>query len=395
MLPPDPLDDELAHHREQLKHERLAQGDSPADAEAYARRRLGNTLCIQEEVRAVHPLATLETLLRHVRFASRSFLRHGGSYLLATALLALGIGLSVAMFSLVEAVVFAPLPYPQQQNIHLVWKYDTQTAAHVVGELAYPELADLRANANEIAKVALIPAALYGNGRVIQTGTQDPVQIEACPTTADLFQVLGIAPALGRDFVPSDEAAGAAPVVILSHAVWREHFNANPQVIGQAIRLNGVGHTVIGVMPPTVDFPRGTGLWLPLRADARRGTTWLLAVVRTPPGVSRQALHAAAERTFQLQVADHLKEYSRSQHAVVTPLAEYLTGSSRPQLLLALIASVLLLLSACVSASNLFLSRSFVRRREVATRTALGASTLQILAQFTVEGLLAATLATA
>lgn len=395
MLPPDPIDDELAYHREQLKQERLAQGDSATEADAYARRRLGNVSRIQEDVRSVHPLAALDTLVRHVRFAARSFLRHGGAYLLATAILALGIGLSVAMFSLVEAVVFAPLPFPQQQNIHLVWKFNTQTAAHVVGELAYPELADLRANTNEIAKVALFPAALYGNGRVIQTGSQDPVQIEACPTTADLFQVLGVAPALGRDFVDADGAPGSAPVVILAHAVWREHFNAHPQMIGQAIRLNGVGHTVIGVMPPTVDFPRGTGLWLPLRADARRGFTWLQAVVRTQPGVSRQALHAAMERTFQVQVADHLKDYSHTQHAVVTPLAEYLTGSSRPQLLVALIASVLLLLSACVSASNLFLSRSFARRREVATRTALGASTFQILAQFTVEGLLAATLATA
>gem|GEM_PF-2089796 len=395
MLPPDPIDDELAYHREQIKQQRLAQGDSPTAADAYARRRLGNSLRIQEDVRSVHPLSALDTLFRHVRFAGRSFLRHGGAYLLATAILALGIGLSVAMFSLVEAVVFAPLPYPQQKNIHLVWKYDTQTATHVVGELAYPELADLCANPNEIAKVALIPAALCGNGRVLQTGTNDPVQIESCPTTADLFQVLGIAPALGRDFTAADEAAGAAPVVILAHQVWRERFNANSQVIGQAIRLNGVGHTIIGVMPPTVDFPRGTGLWLPLRADARRGATWLLAVVRTPPNVSPQALQAATERTFQVQVADHLNQCSRTQHAVVTPLPEYLTGSSRPQLLLALIASVLLLFSACVSASNLFLSRSLVRRKEVATRTALGASTFQILAPFTVEGLLAATIATA
>ena len=139
MLPPDPIDDELAYHREQIKQQRLAQGDSPTAADAYARRRLGNSLRIQEDVRSVHPLSALDTLFRHVRFAGRSFLRHGGAYLLATAILALGIGLSVAMFSLVEAVVFAPLPYPQQKNIHLVWKYDTQTATHVVGELAYPE----------------------------------------------------------------------------------------------------------------------------------------------------------------------------------------------------------------------------------------------------------------
>ena len=386
----DPIHDELDFHFAQLKQERLAAGDSEAQATFYARRKLGNNLRIEEDVRDLSLYHRGEAMLRRARFALRSYRpsHHGHAYLLATGILALGIGLSVAMFSLVHAVVLSPLPFRAQEAVHLVWKTDTQTKEQMVGELAYPELADLRSNP-EIESVALIPAALYGNGRVIQTGTDEPVQIESCPTTADLFKVLGVTPALGRDFTEHDEA-----VIILSDHVWRAHFGASRSVIGTITRLNSIGHTIIGVMPPEVDFPRGVGLWVPLRPYTNRGMTWLQAVVRAKPGVSRQQLLASTERTFQNQIKDHLKFYSVTQHAVVTPIADFLTGSSKAQLLLSLSASLLLLLSAGVSASNLFLSRTLARRREVATRMSLGASRGQILGQFAIEAFIAAALAT-
>ena len=251
----------------------------------------------------------------------------------------------------------------------------------------------MRANIPDLEHVALIPAALYGNGRVLQAGTQDPVQIETCPTTADLFRVLKTKPELGRDFETRDEDPGAAPVVALSDPVWREHFNARRDVVGQIVRLNGIGHTIIAVMPPEMNFPKGVGLWVPLKTDLRRGATWLIAVGRTKPGTAAK-LQQAADRTFQRQYSAYPNEYTPSQRGVVTPLPEYLTGASRSQLIISLAASLLLLLSACVSASNLFLSRTMVRRREVATRVSLGATRGQILGQFSVEALLASTVAT-
>ncbi|MBY0505169.1 MAG: ABC transporter permease [Bryobacteraceae bacterium] len=383
----DPIDDELAFHFEQLKQERLAAGDSEAEALRYAQRRLGNRLGIEEEVRDLGWFHRLETVVRHARFAWRSYRHHAGAYGLATAILAVGIGLSVAMFSLVQAVVLSPLPFPGQENVHLIWKIDTQLKQNVVGELAYPELADLQANP-AIEKVALIPAALYGNGRVLQRSGQEPVQIEGCPTTPDLFRVLGVKPALGRDFAADDRR-----VVILSDRVWRAHFSARPSVIGEAVNLNGVAHTVIGVMAAAVDFPRGAGLWVPINPDPNRGLTYLQAVARVRPGQSPNALRAAVDTTFRAQIADHLNEYSATQRGVVTPLADFLTGSSKLQLLVSLFASGLLLLSAAVSAGNLFLSRTLTRRREVATRVALGASRGQVLAQFAAEAGLAAGLA--
>ena len=390
----DPIDEELKFHFEALKQERLEAGDSLVEATRFARLRLGQVTSVEEEVRHMSWLHRMEMLVREVRFAVRSYGRHGGAYIWASVILAVGIGLSVAMFSLVEAVLLKPLPFPRQDDVHLIWKTDLQVNEQLVGELAFPELDDLRTNIPGLESVALIPAALYGNGRVLQTGTQDPVQIETCPTTAELFRVLKVAPALGRDFEKADEDPGAAPVVILSDPVWRTQFNARRDAVGKIVRLNGIGHTIIGVMAPEVDFPRGAGLWVPLRTELRRGATWLVAVARVKPGQSRDALQRSADRTFQIQATAFPKVYTASQRAVVLPLAEYLTGTSKQQLLVSLAASLLLLVSACVSASNLFLSRTLVRRREVATRVALGASRYQILTQFTTEALVAATAAT-
>ncbi|HEY3741139.1 MAG TPA: ABC transporter permease [Bryobacteraceae bacterium] len=337
---------------------------------------------------------TLDHFARDTRFALRSFAHYGGSYIGATSILAIGIGLSVAMFSLVEAVLLNPLPFPDQNDVHMIWKTDLHSNDHLVGELAFPELADFRANIPNLEHVALIPAALYGNGRVLETAGHDPVQFETCPTTADLFKVLKVAPVLGRDFETSDQDPGAAPVVILSDRVWREQFGSRRDAVGQLVRLNGIGHTIIGVMSPAVDFPRGAGLWVPLKTELRRGATWLIAVARMKPGITRDSVQQAADRTFELQASEFPKEYTPTQRAIVTPIAEYLTGSSKPQLLVSLFASLLLLISACVSSSNLFLSRTLVRRREVATRVAMGASRSRILSQFATEAFIAAAAAT-
>ena len=390
----DPIDDELKFHFEALKQERIEAGDSEVEAARFARFRLGQRVSIEEEVRSMSWMHRLEMMIRDARFAIRSFGRHGGAYVWATVILAVGVGLSVAMFSLVEAVLLNPLPFPDQAQVHFVWKTDLQINEQLVGEMAFPELGDMRLNIPDLEAVALIPAALYGNGRVLQTGTQEPVQIETCPTSAELFKVLKVTPVLGRDFAASDEDPGAAPVVILSDPVWRSQFGARHDVVGQMVRLNGVGHTIVGVMSADMNFPRGAGLWVPLGRDLRRGATWLVAVARLKPGASREALQRAADRTFQIQASSFPKEYTASQRAVVTPLAEFLTGTSKGQLLVSMAASLLLLLSACVSASNLFLSRTLVRRREVATRVSLGASRGQILAQFGVEAFVAAAAAT-
>ena len=179
--------------------------------------------------------------------------------MLATAILSVGIALSVAVFSLVDAVVLAPLPFAEQERVHMIWKTDPLNQPHLVGEMAYPELADLQATMPELEHVALFPAAPYGNGRVLQTGVGDPIQLESCPATPDFFRALGVRPVMGRGFEVRDAGAGAAPVVVLSDRVWRRAVRARADVINQQVRLNGRAHTIVGVMPRSFDFPRGMG----------------------------------------------------------------------------------------------------------------------------------------
>src|SRR5580658_3799686 len=204
----------------------------------------------------------VDTWARHLRLAGRTLLRNKAAYLFAVAILALGIGMSVAMFSLVDAVLLRPLPFPKQESIQVIWKVDPLAGSHVE-ELAYPELRDLQESILDFESVAVMPTSLYGYARVLQIGKAEPVQIESTPVSHDFFRVLGVSPLLGRDFTSADERVGAPPVVILSNSVWRHQLGADPTMIGRMIRLNGQGHTVIGVMPPGAEFPRGAGLWVP------------------------------------------------------------------------------------------------------------------------------------
>src|SRR5580698_5325821 len=186
-----------------------------------------------------------DTWARHLRLAARTLLRNKAAYLFAVAILALGIGMSVAMISLVDAVLLRPLPFPRQESIQVIWKVDPLAGTHVE-ELAYPELGDLQRNIQDFEYVAVMPTSLYGYGKVLQTGKAEPVQIESAPVSHDFFRVLGVSPVLGRAFTSSDERVGAPPVVVLSQRVWRNELGSDPRIVGRIVRLNGQGYSVIG-----------------------------------------------------------------------------------------------------------------------------------------------------
>ncbi len=335
-------------------------------------------------------------MIRHVRHAVRTLSRNKAAYLGAATILALGIGMSVAMFSLVNAVLLRPLPFPKQESIQVIWKVDPLAGSHVE-ELAYPELRDLQESIPDFQYVAVMPTSLYGYARVLQTGKAEPVQIESAPVSHDFFRVLGVSSVLGRDFTSSDERVGAPPVVVISDRVWRNQLGGDPKIMGRIIRLNGQGTTVIGVMAPGVEFPRGAGLWIPLGVEReivdQRGATFLQAIARTKPGVSRGRIAVQVDALFRRLAVDHPEAYTRSQRGVVTPLVEYWTGSARLHLWIMLGASLLLLMASIISSSNLLLSRTLSRRSEIATRLALGARRGQILAQLGLEGTLVAIVA--
>jgi putative ABC transport system permease protein len=331
-------------------------------------------------------------MIEYLLAACRTLSRRRGAYLFPVAILALGTGMSVAMFSLVDAVLLRPLPFPHQDAIQVIWKKDPPAGMHVE-ELAYPELRDLQENIHDFQYVALMPTSLYGYGRVLRTAKGEPVQIEGAPVSHDFFRVLGVSPALGRDFAASDEQVGAPPVVMLSDRVWREQLGADPHIAGRMITLNGQGHTVIGVMARGVEFPRGAGLWIPLGVDRRvvesRRATFLQAIARTRPGVPAAGISGQVNALFTRLARDHPDAYSPSQQGVVTPLFAYWTGSARLHLWIMLAASCLLLAAALISAGNLFLSRAIARRQEIATRIAIGAGRAHIVGLFAAEGAIA------
>ena len=305
----------------------------------------------------------IDTGARHLRLAARTLLRNKAAYLFAVAILALGIGMSVAMFSLVDAVLLRPLPFPKQESIEVIWKVDPLAGSHVE-ELAYPELGDLQQSIPDFDSVAVMPTSLYGYARVLQNGKNEPVQIESSPVSHDFFRVLGVAPRLGRDFTSSDERVGAPPVAVISDRVWRNQLGADPNIVGRVIRLNGQGTIVIGVMAAGVEFPLGAGLWIPLGVERdivdSRGATFLQAIARTKPGISRERILVQVNALFSRLAADHPEAYTRSQRGVVRPLVEYWTGSARLHLWIMLGASLLLLLASIISAGNLLLSRTLI-----------------------------------
>ncbi len=334
-------------------------------------------------------------MIRHIRFTLRTFRRQPGAYGFAIAVLALAIGICTAVFSLVDAVLLKPLPFPDQNALQVIWKADAKSGSSVV-ELAYPELGDLQQGVPAFSSVAAMPTTLYGYGKVIQFEGRPPVQVESAPVSNAFFRTLGVSPAIGRDFTPSDEHPGATPVVILSDTVWRTLFHADRAIAGRLITMNGTGFRVIGVMSPGVDFPRGVGVWVPLNVSSgvmHRGTTYLQAIARLRPGYSREQASVEVDTLFKSLARRYPQFYTPTQRAVLTELPRYWAGSARLQLILSIAASILLLITASITAGNLFLSRAVARTQEMATRSSLGATPRHIAAQLVVEGLTASIIA--
>ena len=388
----DDLGAELQFHLDRLTEQHVRAGRPPDEARRLSEVALGGVPQVKEQRRESWGVSWADALMRDFGHALVRMRRYPRSAALVGSSLALGIGMSVAMFSMVDAVLLRPLPFPDQDSIYVIQKADPLAGTHVE-ELAYPELVDLQESIPGFEYVAVTPTSLYGYARVLETGTADPVQLEASPVSHDFFRVLGVTPRLGRGFTESDERVSAPPVAVISDRTWRENLGADPGIVGRTVRLNGQGHTVIGVMAPGAAFPRGSALWVPLGIDQRvierRGATFLQAVARAKPGYSRQQIDSDVNALFRRLASEYPEAYSSSQRAIVTPLVNYWTGSARIHLWIVLGASLLLLTAAAISSGGLLLSRAVSRRSEIATHLALGAPPMRIFTQMAAEGAVA------
>ncbi|HBL31157.1 MAG TPA: ABC transporter permease [Acidobacteria bacterium] len=332
----------------------------------------------------------METLLQDLRYSLRTLLTSPRFTLAALLALALGIGANTAIFSVVNAILLKPLPYPEPDRIVLLWvRFLGQGITE--SKLSGPELIDFRNKSQVFERLAAGYDTKYN-----LTGGGEPERVQVSVVSADLFDILGARAEVGRTFTHQEDSPGNDTVALLSHDFWVRRFGARRDVIGTSATLGGQSFTIIGVMPAGFAYPsRETVIWLPLGLDpadrSARFAHYLSVIGRLKPNVSlEQAQQEVAAVGRQIQVENQPEGYYLEDSgwgAFVQPLRERIVGEVRPALLLLVGAVGFVLLIACANVANLILARSEGRQQEMALRTAIGAGRGRISRQLMTESL--------
>ena len=393
------VDDELAFHVDMLTNDLIASGRTPDEARREAMERFGDVASVRERCydisthheAHVRRIELFATLWQDVKYAARSLRRTPGFAVVVLLTLALGIGATTAMFSVVRGVLLRPLPYPQAERVVRI------TPGGVGKDHGNVSAIEMNDWSNDLTTMSAV-----GGFRQWETGSvfgdgPEPMYVKTTHVTAGFFPALGTRPELGRTFQPSDTVQGANHVAVVSHAFWQNQLGGDPGVIGHTIRLSSEPYTVLGVMPAGFNFPTPeAAVWLPSSlmgeddVGAGRVARWMDVVARMKPGVTPAQARADVEK-LEARLAESFPESNAGwTTADVERVRDTIVGPVRRGLLVLLGAVGLVLLVVCVNVANLMLVRGTARERELSLRAAIGAGRARLMRLLLTESVLLA-----
>ena len=378
----DSLDEEMRFHLDAYTEDLVRSGVPKREALRHARIHFGSVEGVKDDCRQARGLRFADECHRDLRHGLRGLFRQPGFSVAATLTLALGLGLAIGLFAVVDAVLLRPLPYADQHELVVMWERDDSTDnPHI--EVSLPNFEDWRTQAGSFTGMAAMGSTTWGQ---VEVQEDPPVRLTISAVSASFFDTLGAQAFLGRTFLPEEDRAEAPRVIVLSHAAWRQYFDMDPGVVGATVPV-GVRRepfTVVGVMPPAFQFPPGAEVWTPvgrelagifrqneMDAGVQRGLGVLYVIGRLAPGRTLEEARAEMDVIVPGLWESHFSRWG-TRRAVVTPLTDYIFGNAEAALFVLFGGGMLLLLIAGANVTGLMIVRSQKRRRDVAVQCALG-----------------------